>query len=121
VKYNLVGIVNTLIGFSIIIGLMYVGFSATMSNMIGYAIGAVISYVLNSRYTFSSTSPNGNAKENMIKFFLILGVAYVLNFVTLQYLLTTLNPYLSQLGAAVVYTLSSFLMVRYFVFKDENE
>ena len=113
-KYNLVGIVNTLIGFSIIMGLMSIGFSATTSNMIGYAIGAVLSYVLNSRYTFSSTV---NTKENMIKFFMVLGVAYILNFVTLQYLLAVLNPYLAQLGAAAVYTLSSFFLARYFVFR----
>ena len=113
IKYNLIGIINTLIGVSIILGLMYVGISSTVSNMIGYAIGAVISYVLNSRYTFSSTV---NTKENMIKFFMVLGVAYILNFITLQYLLPILNPYLAQLGAAVVYTVSSFLLARYFVF-----
>lgn len=117
-KYNLVGMANTLIGFSIIIGLMYIGFSATLSNMIGYAIGAVISYMLNSRYTFSTISSKANKKENMIKFFMVLGLAYVLNFVTLQYLLPLLNPYLAQLGAAVVYTVSSFLLARYFVFKE---
>jgi len=54
----------------------------------------------------------------MIKFFIVLGVAYVLNFVTLQYLLPLLNPYFAQLGAAVVYTVSSFLLARYFVFKE---
>ena len=117
-KYNLFGVANTLIGFSIIIGLMYIGFSAVESNLIGYGVGSVISYILNSRYTFSSTNYHVDAKESMIKFFIILSVAYVLNFFTLQYLLDLINPYLSQLGAATIYTTSSFLLLRYFVFKE---
>ena len=70
-KYNLVGIINTLIGFSIILGLMYVGISATLSNAIGYVIGAIISYVLNSKYTFESTM---NQQRTMMKFFIICKV-----------------------------------------------
>jgi putative flippase GtrA len=112
-KYNLVGIVNTLTGFSIILGLMYMGFSATISNVIGYAIGAVISYALNSKYTFDSSRKH---QETMIKFFIVLGIAYILNFMTLQWLLMAMNPYTAQLGAATVYTVSSFVMARYFVF-----
>ena len=42
--YNLVGIVNTFVGFSIIFTLMFMGMSAVDSNIIGYAIGAIVSY-----------------------------------------------------------------------------
>ena len=112
-KYNLVGVANTLIGFSIILGLMYVGVSATVSNVIGYAIGAVISYVLNSKYTFDIKS---YSTKQVINFFIVLFVAYFLNYLTLQWLLSEVNPYLAQLGSAIVYTLSSFLLMRSFVF-----
>ena len=114
-KFNLIGIINTLIGFSIILGLMYVGISATVSNVIGYSIGAVISYVLNSKYTFKSSI---NQQKTMIRFFMVLGIAYIINFVTLQGLLTLINPYIAQIGAAMVYTGSSFIMAKYFVFKE---
>lgn len=115
VKYNLVGLVNTLVGFTIIFMLMYMGFSATLSNMLGYAIGTVISYTLNSKYTFISSSNN---QAIMVKFFMALALAYVLNFITLQWLLPLINPYFAQLSAAVVYTISSFILVKYFVFKE---
>jgi len=110
-----VGIINTLTGFSIIFLLMYVGVSATLSNVLGYTIGAFISYKLNSHYTF-----NGDVykKRTMLKFFMVLGIAYLLNFATLQWLLATTNPYIAQLGAAIIYTVSSFIMVRYLVFKE---
>jgi len=115
VKYNLVGLVNTLVGFSIILGLMYVGLSATVSNMVGYTIGASISYMLNSKYTFSSSV---KSQKTMVKFFMILGLAYVLNFVTLQWLLTCVNPYTAQLVSAIVYTVSAFILAKKFAFKE---
>lgn len=114
-KYNFVGVVNTLVGITIIFVFMYMGFSATQSNMVGYTIGAVVSYILNSKYTFSSSA---NHIGVMMKFFMVLALAYILNFITLQWLLTHINAYLAQLASAVVYTLSSFLLVRYFVFKE---
>ena len=115
IRYNLVGIVNTIAGFSIIFLLMFVGVGATASNAIGYAIGSILSFYLNSRYTFKSTQTN---KSQIVKFFAILGVSYILNFFTLEYLLDFLNPYIAQIGSAIVYTVSSFIMVKFIVFKD---
>lgn len=115
VKYNLVGVVNTLVGFTIIFLLMYMGFSATLSNMLGYAMGTVVSYILNSKYTFVSSS---SKQAVMVKFFMALALAYALNFMVLQVLLTSVNPYLAQFGAAVVYTLSSFVMMKIYVFNS---
>jgi putative flippase GtrA len=117
VTYNIVGIANTLVGFSIIFLLMFAGVGATLSNAIGYAIGSILSYILNKKYTFKSTS---NSKMQAVKFFMVLGVSYLLNFVTLQWLLGFLNPYIAQLFSAVVYTLSSFLLAKFIVFKDTN-
>ncbi|MCK4441735.1 MAG: GtrA family protein [Sulfurovaceae bacterium] len=74
IRYNLVGIINTIAGFSIIFVLMFIGLSATLSNAIGYAIGSILSFYLNSRYTFKSTD---NSKLQIAKFFAILGVSYI--------------------------------------------
>ena len=114
VKYNLVGIVNTVIGFSIIFSLMFLGVSAVLSNSIGYAIGSIVSYSLNKKYTFNS---NENSKIQALKFFAVLGVSYLINFIVLKWLLGFMNPYLAQLISAVVYTLSSFLLAKFLVFK----
>ena len=111
--YNLVGIVNTFVGFSIIFTLMFAGLSATVSNVIGYAIGAVLSYRLNKKYTFKS---NSNSKTQALKFFVILFIAYLLNFITLQWLLGFTDPYIAQVVSAVVYTLSSFTLAKFIVF-----
>ena len=115
IRYNLVGTINTIAGFSIIFLLMFFGLSATVSNAIGYAIGSILSFYLNKKYTFKSTQ---HSKSQMVKFFTILGVSYILNFITLQWLLEFLNPYIAQIGSAIVYTISSFLMIKFIVFKD---
>jgi len=96
---------------------MFAGLSATLSNAIGYFFGAILSYTLNKKYTFKSKEPN---KTEALKFFMVLAISYGLNFVTLQILLNHINPYYAQFISAVVYTLSSFLLAKFFVFKTIN-
>ena len=111
------GIVNTLFGFSLIFTLMFFGVSATLSNGIGYFFGAILSYYLNRKYTFKSTS---NSRQEAIKFFTVLAIAYLLNYLTLQLLLgMDQNPYPAQLISAIVYTLSSFILAKFFVFEKD--
>jgi len=118
VKYNIVGIINTLVGFTIILILMFLGFSPLFSNAVGYGVGAIFSYLLNSKYTFNSML---NKQNQIIKFFVVLLLAYGINYVVLQWLLTLLNPYMAQGLAAICYTLSSFIMMKWFIFKEAIE
>jgi putative flippase GtrA len=78
-------------------------------------LGAILSYYLNKKYTFKSTS---NSKLQVVKFFAVLFFAYILNLFTLQWLLEFTNPYLAQLSSAIVYTLSSFSLAKVIVFQD---
>jgi len=118
VRYNLVGIANTIVGFSLVFSLMFIGVSATTSNIAGYAIGSIVSYFLNKKYTFKSLSNN---RLQAVKFFSVLGVSYMFNFITLQWLLIFINPYIAQIISAIVYTVSSFILAKFFVFKDNND
>jgi len=113
--YNLVGIVNTLFGFTIVFFLMFFGLSPTISNFIGYFFGAILSYNLNKKFTFKNKE---NSAKQALKFFMVLAISYLLNFFTLQLLLNNINPYMAQLISGIVYTLSSFVLAKLFVFKD---
>ena len=115
-RYNLVGIINTVIGFGIIILLMSVGVDALKSNAIGYGVGAVLSYILNSKYTFKDTEYKS---RKIVIFFLILTVAYGLNYIVLQSLLPLLNSYLAQVFAAIMYTVSAFVLMKFLVFSTK--
>jgi len=115
--FNLVGIVNTIFGFSLIFSLMFMGLSATISNVIGYFFGAILSYYLNKKYTFKSNEKN---KSEALKFFTVLFISYIINFIILQLLITRTDPYLAQLISAIAYTVSSFILAKFFVFKNKG-
>jgi len=115
ITYNIIGIINTAIGFSIIFMLMFLGIDPVSSNAIGYAVGSLSSYYLNRRFTFKA---DGNIWIEAIKFFSVLGVAYLLNYVTLKYLLGRTDPYIAQFFAASIYTFTSFFLSKLLVFKD---
>ena len=94
---------------------MFFGLSPTISNFIGYFFGATLSYNLNKKYTFKNKE---NSAKQALKFFMVLAISYLLNFFTLQLLLHSINPYMAQLISGIVYTLSSFVLAKLFVFKD---
>jgi putative flippase GtrA len=112
-RYNAVGIVNTLIGFGLIFTLMFSGMDAKASNFFGYLVGAVISYILNSLYTFRQKPSLGYAW----RFFSVLLVSYTLNYLVLIYMLEKINPYAAQVVAGAIYTTCSFVLAKYFVFR----
>ncbi|WP_233705091.1 GtrA family protein [Helicobacter canadensis] len=115
-RYCIIGSINTIIGFGIIFFLMAFGVFAEMANFIGYCMGIIISFMLNSQFTFK-------AKHNyaFLRFCLAMGVSYLLNLLTLMfcYRILLLNPYLSQIFAGIIYTGSGFLFSKYFVFKEQ--
>lgn len=115
--YNAVGLVNTFVGFGIIFMLMLMGFSPVLSNAIGYTIGAMFSFYLNSYYTFKLKN---HTFSTMIKFFGVLGIAYGLNLLILQIFLSLVNAYMAQIIAGIVYTLSAFVLMKIFVFKEQG-
>ena len=116
-KYLLVGIINTIVGYGIIFFLMFVGVSPEISNIVGYAVGISVSYVLNKIYTFQSKA---HPKKEFPKFVLSLLASYTLNFLTLVLCIHILkiNPYISQIISGAVYTLSGFVFLKYFAFRS---
>lgn len=115
VKYLCVGILNTIVGFGIIFLLMFFGVNPEISNLIGYAIGIIFSYVMNKFFTFESKN---RSKKEFIKFILAMLTAYILNFITLKICLgLSINPYFSQIISGGVYTVSGYLLSRFWVFK----
>ena len=109
------GVINTMVGFGLIILLMYMGVDAILSNAIGYGFGAILSYFLNKHYTFTYKN---HSMRVVIKFFAVLGVAYLLNYMVLMILLPHINPYVAQVTSAAIYTISAFLLMKFLVFNN---
>jgi putative flippase GtrA len=120
-RFLLVGGVNTGLGYLVIFSCMYLlGFSAELSNVIGYGFGLVFSYFLNRNFTFESTLKHGTAIK---RFLIVFFISYGLNFLVLVILLHQmhLNGGLSQVIAGAVYVVASYGLNKSYVFgKSEN-
>ncbi len=120
VKFFLVGVFNTGVGYAVIFSCMYLlGLSAVLSNILGYLFGLSISYFLNRNFTFRSTS---QPKTEIPKFLFVFFVAYFANLGVLLLLLshTEIHEALSQIIAGVVYITTSFSMNKNFVFRQSQ-
>jgi len=119
-RYIAVGILNTLLGYFIIFGCMYIlGMNPIASNVSGYGVGLIVSYVLNRNYTFNSKQAR---KPEALRFLLVFAIAYALNFIALLLLIYQLGMHegLSQVVAGVIYVGAAFLMNKYYVFKARS-
>jgi putative flippase GtrA len=96
-----------------------VGMTPETSNVAGYAVGLVISYVLNRHYTFKSRK---NQHSEIIRFLAVFAIAYASNFAVLLIMIHRIGipEGASQVFAGVVYVVTSFLMNKYYVFRDSK-
>jgi putative flippase GtrA len=115
-RYLSVGCVNTLVGLSVIYFCMYgIGMNNIPANLLGYAVGVVVSFMLNRDWTFAHHGPFAPA---LVRFLVVLCVAYLANLVTVMVLAERVgvNRFLAQAAGTVPYTLVGYLGSRWFVF-----
>ena len=118
IKFLLVGVLNTLVGLSIIYSLMYfLGVGPFLSNLLGYAVGIVVSYNLNKIWTFNSSKA---ARRSFPRFVLVVAVAYIANIfmVYVSVINFRIDPYVSQLIGLAFYTVLVYAGSRKLVFQS---
>lgn len=123
VKYNLIGIVNTLITLCAV-WILYelLGWNLEVSNFLGFVAGGVNSYWMNRRLNFKSENRKG---KEVLRFLLVFICAYLVNLFVLETLKDALPSagdflsagFLANVLANIAYVVVSFLFYRYFVFK----
>lgn len=117
-RFLRVGVVNTLIGLSIIYaGMALLGLSNEMANAIGYSCALIVSFILNKKWTFEHY---GHLLASGLRFGVVIAVAYCANLVTLTGLIEGpgFNAYLAQAVSIIPYTLISYLGCKYFAFRS---
>ena len=117
IRFILVGVINTGLGYGIIFACMYLaGISPELSNVIGYMIGLIFSYLLHRKFTFRSTK---RRSTEFIRFSVVFLMAYCANLVTLIVLFRAVGVYagLSQVIAGFVYVGTSYLLNKSYVFQ----
>ncbi|GAA4828689.1 GtrA family protein [Paenibacillus vulneris] len=123
VKFLLVGIINTIIGLSVMYAcLKIMGFNYWISTFVGNSIGALVSFILNRRFTFNSTAL---IKDSFWKFVIVIIGSYFIAYTASKEIVDLFVLYLSNNDIAVLlgtflYTVLNYLGQKHFVFKKKK-
>ena len=118
-KYSMAGLINTLVGYAVIFGCMACGVGPEASNVAGYGVGFVVSFVQSRYWVFRSS---GGVVDDGLRFIPAFLVAFGVNFLVLQGMLEIgSNPYLAQLGAGLAFLGVGFVLNHVFVFRKRND
>lgn len=115
-RFLTVGVFNTVLGYCVIFACMYLAkMSPEVSNIAGYAVGLIASYVLNRKYTFNSKQ---NRRGEITRFLAVFTLSYTLNFVVLIVLIHKFGIHegVSQIFSGFIYVISSYFMNKFYVF-----
>ena len=111
----IVGLANTAITAVVIFGLMHVGVGVYLSNATGYVVGIIFSFVMNAKFTFSTTlSP-----LRFIKFLSTCAFCYILNLIAMKVFFIVIPNaiYTAQVVGMVIYTTAGFILNKYWSMK----
>jgi putative flippase GtrA len=120
IKFCLIGVINTIVGFSIIFSLLIIfGINYLISNFLGYIGGVIVSFILNKYVNFKS---EGHIKFEFPVFFLSFIIAYSVDMLVLYSLVEYLHQskIIGIIIASAVYTILFYLSARYIVFQKRQ-
>jgi len=134
VKYNLIGIMNTLITLLVVWVLhQLLDWNLELSNFLGFVAGGCNSYIMNRIWNFKSSNKK---TAEITRFLIVFLCAYGLNLLVLEgcvYALENLQvlepftrfvsqfmkpSYFANIVANVVYVLASFTLYKKWVFRN---
>ncbi len=116
-KYLSIGLLNTIIGLSVIFFCMKIlHFTYIISNISGYAVGLIYSFIWNKNWTFKS---NGSVSVETVKFLIVFGISYIIQLGALIFIKEIMHiiPEIAQILGIGVYTITSFTLNKFFTFR----
>lgn len=136
VKYNIIGIFNTLITLvAVWVFHEFLCWNLELSNLLGFVAGACNSYFANRLWNFKSRNKK---RAEILRFILVFICAYLVNLITLEaaayafkniqhfkpiaeFFATWFSPsYLANIIANVVYVAVSFTLYKKIVYKSTD-
>lgn len=117
-RYAGSGVLNTLVGFSVIFLLMGLGAAPLHANIGGYAVGFVLGFIVSKRFVFRS---DGRFVEESLRYLAAFCISFMLNLLVLSLALAELAiPAVpAQMVAAATYTGCMYLLTRLYVFRKQ--
>ncbi|WP_413535080.1 GtrA family protein [Rahnella inusitata] len=115
IRYCAVGLANTIVTAIAILAMTVFGFGLYSANVIGYVIGILLSFALNTYFTFSAKP----SLRILVKFMTCCLISYVINLISMkssQYF-GIHDKYAIQIIGMFFYTTSGFLINKLWVMK----
>lgn len=113
--FSLVGVANTAVGVSIIAIAGLVGAGAVVANILGYAAGLLVSFVLNSRITFQKRRVDW---YTVLRFLGAFAIAFLVNIAVVLVVTEVLKLHgvLPSLVGVPFFTAIFYVLCEYWVF-----
>lgn len=117
IRYALVGVGNTAIGYGVVFFLQASGFGVVSANATGYAFGLMFSFFVNRCWSFESKV---SLQQSLPRFLMITALAYLANISTVLLFIYSIgvDPYLGQLTGAIPYFLIGYFGAKFFAFAE---
>ncbi|WP_336185055.1 GtrA family protein [Klebsiella grimontii] len=115
VRYIIVGLANTAITAVVIFGLMHAGAGVYPSNAAGYVVGIIFSFIMNAKFTFSTTLNT----LRFIKFVSTCVFCYILNIIAMKVFFIVIPNaiYTAQIVGMIIYTTAGFIINKHWSMK----
>ncbi|CAM3609943.1 GtrA family protein [Arcobacter aquimarinus] len=113
INFILVGIINTIFGYSIYALFIFFGFSYIVAVLFATILGILFNFKTISRYVFKS-----NAKNLIFKFIVVYFVLFITNILLIKFFkLFNIDEYFAGFLAIIPVAILSFLLNKFFVYK----
>lgn len=121
VRFSLVGVANTALGYAIILTAMALGAGDYLANALGYGLGLSVAYLLHRRFTFGQSW--GADRTEAIRFAVTAALSFGVNLAVLRAAREAgyIGHPLAQLAAMGAYSVSFFLLARSWVFLNARQ
>ena len=116
-KFIATGLVNTLLGLSIIFIFKAIRFNDFTANLIGYLFGISVGFILNKKWVFKKEIFYND--KILTRYLSVIFIEYLANLLVVFFCISVLyiNGYVAHAIGLPVYTVLNFYLNRTFVFR----
>ena len=116
VSFILIGILNTIVGYSLYALFIYFGFNYMLSVLFATILGVLFNFKTIGKFVF-----NNSSNTKILKFFLVYGAVFIVNISVIKlFKIYNFNDYIAGLVAVFPASIVSFVLNKYYVFKEKS-
>jgi len=118
-RFSLVGILNTLIDFLVFtLSHGFIGLNYIDSQILGYSFGVANSFLLNKKWTFSTTNSNKKTGHELLQFIVVNLFSLCITLLMMSFLVKNLNinVYIAKILVTFIAQITNFLAYKLWVF-----